>query len=744
MLQRRSPSGRQLVFAGKDSNPGTPAAPFATLSRARDAVRGLRDRDTGALPAGGAQVLIKAGDYANSPADSAAPVLELDPAQDSGDSASSPVVWAAASATQGRPRLLGGPVTTMAQLQACGGELPSSSRASAGAAAALSRAGWRLPAGTLCLDLVAAMGGSHVAAAALVGPLGPGGLGQCSWQRAEVSWAGRPLTLARWPNAFEADAPPPPGRAPGRGPRGAGAGAFPATVTLFNWTHIEAVNSTSSFQAASSRPQAWAAECGGAGGDCWLHGFWKYDWADSYVRLASVAATPGGGSLIQTDASTPPVYGFEPKARFYGVSLLSELDVPGEYFVDRQSLRAFILPPHGAAPSDEVAIGVASAIVTTAASAAGARSHAAEARARVAATRNFVADPFQAARGRWEELGEAAVARRAAAEAASAAPLSFVTFRGLQLRYAFRGISVAGARSVTVEGVDAAGMTHVGLSIDGFDNEVDGANVSLAGCSAAHVGGGVEATLQPGGNKASGVVAVGYARLTRTYTPGISWGGVGNAYSASSVGHAPHNGWLGGGNNNLFLGNEASLLCFEVSDSGAWYSGRSWARRNNTLRDCTIANVITMEEPALGASSIQAVYNDDQLSANSFLDNDFVNVHAAMFIGGGRRHTVTGNAFRGAGLAVHIDDRGLTWQKTDCNPVNGSLVAALNALHYRQPPWSTSYPQLVNITQDHPCVPVYNLIANNCFQNVTQFTDVSPEHQAQWLESYANNTSPCW
>ncbi|KAA0159408.1 hypothetical protein FNF28_05879 [Cafeteria roenbergensis] len=727
---------------GKDSNPGTSEAPFATLTRARDAVRGLRDQASGMLPAGGARVLIRAGDYANAPADSASPVLLLDPALDSGDSEASPVVWAAASPEQGRPRLLGGPVTTMSRLQPCGGEAPSLRPGSGGAAAALARAGWRLPAGALCLDLVAAMGGNRSAAAALVGPLGPGGLGQCSWQRGEVSWAGRPLTLARWPNTFQAAAPPAPVPDPRRGRRGAVSGAFPSTVTLFNWTHIEAVSSASSFRAEATRPLAWAAECGGEGGDCWLHGFWKYDWADSYVRLSSVAAAPGGGSLIATDKATPPVYGFEPKARFYGVSLLSELDAPGEYFIDRQSLRAFILPPEGAAPTDEVAVGAAAAIITTGAAAQGVRSHAAAAGASVAATRNFRDDALETARSRWEQLGEAAAARRAAAGAP--VPLAFVAFQGLQLRYGFRGISVGGAQGVTVKDVDSAGMTHVGLAVEGTGNVVDGANVSLAGCAAAHVGGGVEATLQPGGNTAAGVVAVGYGRLTRTYTPGMSWGGVGNTYRTSSIGHAPHNAWLGGGNNNVFEANQASLLCFEVSDSGAWYSGRSWAHRNNTLRDNTIANVVTMEAPALGASSIQAVYNDDQLSANSFLDNDFVNVHAAMFIGGGRRHVVSGNSFRDASLAVHIDDRGLTWQKSSCNPINGSLVAALDALHYQQPPWSTAYPLLANITQDHPCVPVYNLIVNNCFQNVTTFTDVSPEHQSQWMETYANNTSPCW
>jgi len=56
---------------------------------------------------------------------------------------------------------------------------------------------------------------------------------------------------------------------------------------------------------------------------------------------------------------------------------------------------------------------------------------------------------------------------------------------------------------------------------------------------------------------------------------------------------------LGGGNNNLFVGNTFDTLCYEVSDSGAWYTppelaanvcergcryaGRSWIQRGNVI-----------------------------------------------------------------------------------------------------------------------------------------------------------------
>ena len=69
--------------AGQDINPGTAEKPFATLERARDAVRQPRQAD-GKL-VGGATVWLRAGDYLRTAA------LELY-AADSG-TAEAPVVW---------------------------------------------------------------------------------------------------------------------------------------------------------------------------------------------------------------------------------------------------------------------------------------------------------------------------------------------------------------------------------------------------------------------------------------------------------------------------------------------------------------------------------------------------------------------------------------------------------------------------------------------------------------------------
>ncbi|MCX6996343.1 MAG: hypothetical protein NTV49_04495, partial [Kiritimatiellaeota bacterium] len=50
-----------VAVTGKDSNPGTQAAPFATIEKARDAIRVLKSRS--GLPEGGVTVWLRGGEY---------------------------------------------------------------------------------------------------------------------------------------------------------------------------------------------------------------------------------------------------------------------------------------------------------------------------------------------------------------------------------------------------------------------------------------------------------------------------------------------------------------------------------------------------------------------------------------------------------------------------------------------------------------------------------------------------------
>ena len=56
-----------------------------------------------------------------------------------------------------------------------------------------------------------------------------------------------------------------------------------------------------------------------------------------------------------------------------------------------------------------------------------------------------------------------------------------------------------------------------------------------------------------------------------------------------------------------------SDLCYEVTDSGAFYSGRSWIDRGNIVRHSVFSHIVTTEKVYLGYPSVQAIYLDDQV-----------------------------------------------------------------------------------------------------------------------------------
>ncbi|MBI5835022.1 MAG: right-handed parallel beta-helix repeat-containing protein [Armatimonadetes bacterium] len=266
---------------GRDTNPGTAAAPFATLTRARDAVRARILG--GKLPAGGLTVELRAGNY------ELAEPLALD-ARDSG-SEGRPVVWRSAPGAKVRViggRLVGGwtKVTDAAVL----GRLDPAARGQ------VMQADLRAQGITRFGEMKSARGwGSSEA-----------GL--------ELFFNDQPTTLARWPNeGFTTIRDLPVMDFDVRGTKG-------SRQPIFNYE--------------GDRPSRWAAEP-----EPMVHGYWFWDWADQRYRVKSVDPAKG---LITLDAAGGE---FRKGQWYYAYNLLCELDQPGEWYLDRASGILYFWPP---------------------------------------------------------------------------------------------------------------------------------------------------------------------------------------------------------------------------------------------------------------------------------------------------------------------------------------------------------------------------------------------------------------
>ncbi len=281
---------------GDDANPGTEQKPFASLERARDAVRAIDSRE------GGVTVWLRGGVYERSQ------TFELSE-PDSG-TPGAPIVYRA------RPgetvRILGGR------------QLEPSAVTPVTDEGILNR----------IIDASARTKVRHLDLRALgiedCGTLLPRGFRRPYIPAPlELFINDEALHLARWPNDDTVLI---------------GDILDPGSVPRDN----DFSNRGGSFTFDFDRPSLWTRAH-----DIWLTGLFGYGFADDTIKVASIE--PDRKAITMAH---PHMYGLKSGRefhRYYAFNLLEEIDAPGEYYVDRESGNVYFYPPEGE-PLDRIAI----------------------------------------------------------------------------------------------------------------------------------------------------------------------------------------------------------------------------------------------------------------------------------------------------------------------------------------------------------------------------------------------------
>jgi hypothetical protein len=303
---------------------------------------------------------------------------------------------------------------------------------------------------------------------------------------------------------------------------------------------------------------------------------------------------------------------------------------------------------------------------------------------------------------------------------------------------------------------NSGGGSHC-LSLSGTNVSV--LDSSVSGCAGGGISaaGGDARTLTRANITIQGNTMANFSRIVRTYRGGLNFDGVGLYVANNSISNAPHAGLTGGGSFHLFEFNTLSHILYESIDAGAFYVGRSFAQRGNVVRFNTFDTVRPTERLAQASCSQNAFYLDDEMSGYEFYGNLIKNATNGALLGGGRDNFIHSNHFEACDSDIHFDDRGLNWQSKSCQrnctltmgtSTTSCLYNALRDVNYTSPPWSTTFPKVVDIYDYHPCTPVGNTIEDNTYchdgsKGGGQFLDRSEQTIQSWLSSVSNNGPKC-
>lgn len=587
--------GKELHVSpsGNDSQPGTEDKPFATLERARDEIRTIKAEQ--GLPAGGIEVTLHGGLY------ELTKKVELT-AEDSGTD-TAPITYRARKGEQ--VRISGGkrvtdwnPVTDKTVLDRLD-------------PAAHGQVVWA--------DL-RALGVSDF------GEMG-GGFGMRGGPGLELFYNDDPMTISRYPND---------GFIKITGVEG------PTEKVIGNRKgRVEGI-----FTYEGGRPSRWKDETEG-----WVLGYWFHDWAEQRQRIESIDVE----AKRMTLAKPYHHYGYRAGQWFYGFNLLSEIDQPGEWYLDRKSGDLFFWPPTPI-ENGQATISVLDSLVT-----------------------------LNAAK--------------------------YVTLQGLTLEAA-RGtaITITNADNDRLVGCTLRNIGSWAVSVSGVNSGVVGCDISATGDGGISLSGGNRTTLSPAGLYADNNHIHDWSRWNRMNRQGISLSGVGNRAAHNLLHHSPHSAIHFSGNDHIIEFNEIHSVCIESNDAGAIYAGRNWTMRGTVIRHNHLHHIRGFQD-----RGCIGIYLDDMYSGTAIYGNLFHDVTRAAYIGGGHDNSIENNIFVDCQPAVHVDSRALGWAHywADEWIKEAQDKGTLSGIRFDQPPFSTRYPLLPGILDNDPAAPTGSLIARN-------------------------------
>lgn len=675
---------------GDDTNPGTSAAPFKSLEKARDAVRAVIAKG---MPSGGIAVWLRGGIYERSA------TLNLG-AQDSGSSAANSVDWRAMPGET--VRLIGGrklntslftPVTSSSliwsrldasaqgkviqiDLKAQGitdfGTLKQRQYAGASSGSALelfidaepmTLARWPDLDVTETQDLNSQtyriFGTSTPDAAGTYNKIGTedgvpiyqrnqpvGGqsyyLYRYSWDNAlgsrEYNWyiatsrSGFPVQEPYWVGGMQLEP-----RSFTPSPAFPNAGALsaldPARVN-HGFVYTASADGSRSFTYLGDRPSRWTQAK-----DPWADGFWYTDYADFHLPITSIDTA---SSTIILGGAAP--IGTKANRNWCAYNLLEEITLPGEWYLDRITGILYLWPPDSFGSASDIVVSLL------------------EENQPLVALNNtkhvrLLDLVLEATRGTLIQM--------------DGAETKGVSLIGLTLRN-------SGAKAIHVAAGESCLISHC--------------KISGMGTGAVTLIGGDRKNLTPSNHRMEDCEVHHFGRFVPSGMAGVFVNGCGATIKNNHFHHGPNSAIVYAGNDHLIEYNDIHDMCYLLNDAGAIYTGGGWGTRGTIIRNNFIHDI---RSPFGGF--VGGVYVDNTGAGTRVEKNVFYGIQGtAIIFGGGRDSVAINNVIAKCTVSLSASSQGRQFNLAQVQ----SAMTDLIPFGYQQEPWLSRYSTCADIPSD--------------------------------------------
>ena len=340
--------------------------------------------------------------------------------------------------------------------------------------------------------------------------------------------------------------------------------------------------------------------------DGWLSGYFENNYANDMAIIYSV------NTEKQTiNCKYPSLQGVQDKRiELTAINLLCELDMAGEYYVDRYDNNnvLYYYPKNHAIENGDI-------------------------------TFTASTEPFFALQGASDIMIKNIV-------------MDGSTGYGITM-YDCEGCTVEGCELYNIS-LDAVriGINNNKMTTDpqyafeggGHNNTVRNCIIHDMGCGGVYLSGGDEKTLARADNLVENCEFYQLSRL-QTYTPAVYMEGVGSTARYNDIHDCPHMVIQIMGNDMQITGNIIDNVVTNTSDQAAIYSGRNFTWLGNEISYNIFRNL---------GSGVYAVYMDDGMSGMIIHHNVFYNMNgSAIFSNSGFGHQIYDNVFANVNSAAY-------------------------------------------------------------------------------------------